>query len=93
MKDRDVVTVVVITLLAIFLIPTLTMGGMMMGGPVGGFGLLFLVGVVVLAYYLLTSREGEESEEEALKILRERYARGELSSEEYREMREKLKNE
>lgn len=95
MNDRDIVTVVVITLLAIFLIPALTMGGMMgpsMMGGLGGFGFLFLVVLIVLVYYLLTSREGEEDEEEALEILKQSYVRGELSSEEYLEIKEKLKN-
>jgi putative membrane protein len=79
-------------------------GGGMMGGwgyPYGtGWGfmfagmlipLLFIILVVVGAYFLLSPRTGSRVEsEKAISILNERYAKGEISKEQYLEMKENL---
>jgi len=79
------------------------MGGGMMGGwgyP-GGFGwgfmfigwlipLLFVVLVVVGAYFLLAHRGVTGESERALTILNERYAKGEITKEQYLEMKQHL---
>lgn len=59
-------------------------------------GGLFLIGILaVLAYALGWIQPGNqpfrrEPEKSPLDILKERYARGEITTEEYEEMREKL---
>lgn len=70
-------------------------GGMMggagswgMAGTGSGFGLgwlypLLLLGLVVGLGYVVVSRTGANDSESALDVLRERYARGELSEEEF----------
>ena len=79
------------------------MGGGMMGGwgyPTEmrwGFmvvGLLIPLGFIVLlivgAYFLLTRRGETAQVESALKILDERYAKGELTKDQYLEMKENI---
>jgi putative membrane protein len=66
--------------------------GMMLGGP------LLLVGLVLLAVWRLrggrwaelTSAWDGRGGDRAREVLRERYARGELSDEQYEAMRQKL---
>jgi len=53
--------------------------------------LLFIILVVVGAYFLLSGRRGEPAEsEKAISILNERYAKGEITKEQYLEMKEHL---
>lgn len=80
------------------------MGGMWMGWF---FGALVLVGLVLLMVVLVKSLSGKSTGSDAsdtsagrgprpgrgLEILQERYARGELSAEEYREMRRILEDD
>jgi len=79
------------------------MGGGMMGGwryPAGmgwGFmfaGMLIPLGFIVLlivgAYFLLTKRGETDGTEKALAILDERYAKGEITKEQYLEMKQNL---
>jgi len=81
------------------------MGGGMMGGwsyPAGigrGWGfmfagmlipLVFIVLLIVGAYYLLTPRGETAGSEAALRILDERYARGEITKDQYLEMKQHL---
>lgn len=69
--------------------------GMMGGGFMGGFGMIFwvliVIGVVVLAVYGFrkTSEQNSQTktEDTALDIVRKRYARGEISKEEYNRIR------
>ncbi|MFB6353553.1 MAG: SHOCT domain-containing protein [Halobacteriales archaeon] len=74
-------------------------GGMMGGGwGMGGSGLwglgflwpLLLVGIALAVGYVLVSRSAGTRDDRALDVLRERYARGELSEEEYASRREAL---
>ncbi len=77
-------------------------GGMMGYGYGGmGYGLGFLwqiawlILIVALVYFLISSLSGknkdsDKKENRALKILEERFARGEISFEEYRRMRKEL---
>ena len=65
------------------------MGGMMGIGM--GIGVLFWVAVAALLYYALAGRE--EKEKSALEVLKQRYARGEITREEYLRARELLEEE
>ncbi len=82
---------------------SMMMGRGMMGGwgyPAGaGWGFmfagmlipfLFIVLLIVGAYFLLTRREQTGETERALSILNERYAKGEIAKEQYLEMKEHL---
>lgn len=75
-------------------------GGHMMGSAYGGFSmmimwLIFVVLIAVAVYVAVrlatswTPAQGEEAED-ALAILKKRYARGEIDEEEYEKRREKL---
>jgi putative membrane protein len=70
-------------------------GTMICGGTVG---LLILAALVVIVVLLFTRRSTERGETEnrpvtqtAMEILQERYARGEITRDEYMEMREHLR--
>lgn len=70
------------------------MGGMWGAGG-GGFlwGLLWLVvlgAIVLAAVYLFTRRQPASGADPAMAALREQYARGEISNEEFEERRERL---
>ena len=75
-------------------------GGMMggsgwglFGGAMGLWGLLWmglLIAVPISIVYVLLNRESGGSEEQSLSVLRERYARGELSDDEVDRRREQL---
>ncbi|WP_416840222.1 SHOCT domain-containing protein [Haloferax sp. DFSO52] len=91
-------TIVLLVIGALVGIPLLAMGGGMMGGGFGMFGggmflwpLLFLVGVGVLVYYALTGGSEAKSSDDALETLRQRYARGEITDDEFEERKQTLK--
>ncbi|WP_276274313.1 SHOCT domain-containing protein [Haloarcula litorea] len=74
-------------------------GGMMgggwglFGGAMGLWGLLWMGLLIAVPLYLvfaLTGRDGDRSDERPLSVLRERYARGELSDDEFERRREQL---
>jgi putative membrane protein len=75
-----------------------SMGGTGLGFGFGGWWLLLLlallvVGVVAAALYLQpreTGRDGGETEDGALAVLRERYAAGDVDEEEFERRRERL---
>jgi putative membrane protein len=52
--------------------------------------LVFILLLIVGAYYLLTSRGEKAESESALRILDERYAKGEITKEQYLETKEQL---
>jgi putative membrane protein len=105
-RDQSWLAIVVAVLAVVLLGPMLMMGfGGFMGGMMGfGFGwwpfmfivpLGFLVLVVLGIYYLLSGQRSQgasvgHAANEALRILKERYARGELISEQYAKMRKDL---
>jgi len=67
----------------------------MMGYGGGFFGLLFWILIIVIAYLLIKwlveqnkTRGGEEKS--ALDIAKERYAKGEITEEEFEEMKKRL---
>jgi putative membrane protein len=73
---------------------------MMFGGGMMLFGWLFLVAVVVLVVWLVRSavgstgdraRPGAPDEKAAVRILEERFARGEIGKEEFEERRRELR--
>lgn len=71
------------------------MGNMMFYGMGGLFMMLFWAVVVIgggfLIYRMLSNRNGtQEENDSALRILRERYAKGEISEEEYEKKRSDL---
>ena len=68
----------------------------MMGGW-GFFGIIFwiiiIVGIVLLVVWLnrkLPARQGSNSDESALNILKKRYALGEISKEDYEKMKKDI---
>ena len=72
-----------------------TMGGGwgLFGGTMGLWGLLWMGLLILLPLYLvltLASRGGDGTDEPPLAVLRERYARGELSDDEFERRREQL---
>lgn len=77
-------------ILAGVLLLFIILGGGMMGVPGMGVGLLFWVALFALVYYLVKDKKMGRDSESALEILEERYARGELSREEYLEMKKEI---
>lgn len=74
-------------------------GGMMgggwglFGGAMGLWGLLWmglLLGVPLYLAYSLLGRGSDEGDDQPVSVLRERYARGELSDDEFERRREQL---
>ena len=75
-------------------------GGMMGGGGWGLFGgtmgllgvlwMVLLLAVPAYLVYALLVRDGDDGADRPLTVLRERYARGELSDEEFEQRRERL---
>ncbi len=87
MSDRNVLVIAGIgVLFLLLLLPGSGMGGMMGAGM--GIGVLFWVAVAALLYYALAGREHREKD--ALEVLRQRYARGEISREEYLRTKEDI---
>ena len=68
-------------------------GGGLFGGAMGLWGLLWMGLLIAIPLYLvvaLARRDGDRSDERPLWVLRERYARGELSDDEFERRRERL---
>lgn len=63
-----------------------------MGGWVGAFGLIPLLILVVLVWFGYRLLSGDAGPDRAVEELREAYARGDLTSEEFEERLERLKN-
>ena len=95
----------VVPMLGMFMFGPVMMGGGMMGGwgysPGTSWGwgfmfvgmlipLAFIVLLIVGAYFLLTPRGETAGSERALTILDERYAKGEITKEQYLEMKQQL---
>jgi len=55
------------------------------------FGAAVIVGIVFLIRWLISRSSPAEKEDSALDILKRRYARGEISGEEYQMMKEDLR--
>ncbi len=70
------------------------MDGYGMGYGIGILGLIFwilvIIGLVLLIRYLWESGGAKREQESALEILKKRYARGEISKEEYEEKKKDL---
>jgi len=91
MKDMEIIAIAGGSLVLLFLLGSFGMGSGMMGFGMG-FGIIFWVLLIALIVYLLAGKEAVKSEENsAIKILNERYARGEINQEEYLRMKEALK--
>jgi putative membrane protein len=101
-KRNDLVAVVVIIVALAIVIPLLAwgwMGGMGMMGYGGGAMMLVPIAFVILiamgVYFLLTTMMGSRGPEigpetKALEALKERYAKGEITKEEYLKMKEEI---
>ena len=65
-----------------------------MGYGMGILGLLFwilvIIGLVLLIKYLWEGSQGRREQESALEILKKKYARGEISKEEFEEKKKDL---
>jgi putative membrane protein len=68
------------------------MNGYGMGYGILGliFWILVIIGLVLLIRYLLESGRAKREQESALEILKKRYARGEISKEEFEEKKKDL---
>jgi putative membrane protein len=107
-RDQSWLVVIVAVLAVVLLGPMFMMGiwgGGMMGMMGFGFGwpfmflvpLAFVVLVVLGLYYLLSGHGSQgasagHAENQALRILKERYARGEITSEQYTKMKRDLES-
>lgn len=70
------------------------MGGMMggwFGGPIMWLFWLGIIGLIIWAVSSMSGPARPDTHDEALEILRQRYARGEISREEYEQAREALR--
>lgn len=73
-------------------------GGGMMGYGFGGIfmWIIFIVIVVLVIYFIVSStkgkNEGSSSKESALDILKKRYAKGEISKEEFERIKKDLES-
>ena len=89
-------TVIVLIVGAIILIPLLMGGGMMGGaGMVGGVMFLWpllLIGLILVLVSNLGDSDETEESDRAMAILREGYARGELSEEQFEKRRRRLRS-
>ncbi len=94
-KDKNTLAWVFIAVVAIiFLIGSFGIGGYSMMGFGMGFGflfmILFLAAVVWLVISLINAAQSGRKEEDALTILKKRYASGEISKKQYEEMKKEL---
>lgn len=89
-------TIILLVVGAIVLIPVLFGGGMMGGaGMMGGYMFLWpilLIGLIVLLVSGLGDQGESRDSDQAMTVLRERYARGELTEEEFEERRRRLRS-
>ncbi|WP_457555458.1 SHOCT domain-containing protein [Candidatus Pyrohabitans sp.] len=85
MREGSGPLAVALGLLLLFL-PLFWMGGMMGFGM--GAGVLFWAVLALLLYYAIAG--GDSGQKDALKVLRERYARGEITREEFLRMKEEI---
>jgi putative membrane protein len=68
------------------------MGGMMGGGMFFGFLFMILIlGMIIFLVYWLLNRGKKENSENPLELLKIRYAKGEITEEEFTKARENLK--
>ncbi len=84
MKNTEILIVAV----AVLLFLAILSGGVMGFGM--GIGLLFWIAVFAVLYYLITGSRRSVNEESPLEILDKRFARGEISREEYLEMKKEI---
>jgi len=56
------------------------------------FGIVFMVGIIFLIRWVMLSTRGREakSEETALEVLKKRYAKGEISKEDFERMKKDI---
>lgn len=95
-SQMNTTTVILLVIGAIVLLPLLLGGGMMGGfGMMGGAMFLWpilLIGLIVVLVWGLGDRAETGDRDQAMTVLRERYARGELSEEEFDERRRRIRS-
>lgn len=82
LKDKE------IAIGAVAIILLLGLGGGMGAGM--GFGLIFWVLIIALVYYLIAGKDRINMGETPVEILDKRYAKGEITREEYLRMKEEI---
>ncbi|MCX6660740.1 MAG: SHOCT domain-containing protein [Candidatus Bathyarchaeota archaeon] len=107
-RNSGWIAVLVIILIIVFAGPFMFMGGMMGPGMMGsgmmgwngygyGYGIVFLGLIVFGVYYLISggrpTTSGPATLGRSLEILKERYAKGEITKEEYGRMKQELTKE
>lgn len=96
MEENKNVWIWVFVAVALLLFGSFGMGGYGMMGFGMGFGFLFMIlfwGVVIWLVYALVKAAQSNTQgkgEDAMEILKKRYATGEISKKEYEEMRKEL---
>ncbi len=85
---------IVVAVALLFLFGNFGMGGYGMMGFGMGFGfifmLLFLGAIIWMVITLINATQGAKREDEALTILKKRYASGDISKRQYEEMRKEV---
>lgn len=96
LSQMNTTTVVLLVVGAIVVLPLLFGGGMMGGaGMMGGVMFLWpilLIGLILVLAMGLGDSSSTENTDQAMSVLRERYARGELSDEEFEARKRTLRS-
>ncbi len=83
--------IVLLLILGAFLLGILWTGGYgMMGYGMMGFGLLFMLIVLGLIIWLAVTLSGPKNGQDAMAVLKRRYARGQITKKQYEKMKKGL---
>jgi len=93
MKDREIIAIAGGALILLFLLGSFGMGFGMMGLGMGFGAIIWILLLLLLVYFLAGTGKTESvggGEDSAIRILNERYAKGEIGREEYLEKKKEL---